>query len=160
MLFCCLNYKRKSMLNNLLLIIVMILSLSLAFYCVDSHKNNILSMVHTEVNTNEKNLTKQEITPIKPIEKIYVEELAVEDENKISKPEPQTTEKVKKVIEKIEPQEKIIPIAKTVPIEKIEYKAERKSAVKNKTVSEYDEGYKLDELEKTILEELKKENKD
>ena len=119
------------MLNNLPLIIVTILSLFLAFYCVDSHKSNILSMVNTNQKNMEpillkveENLSKQKV---KSLEKVYVEVLAIKDINE--------TESQVQVVEKLE-------------------------EVKVKVESEYSEGYKLNDLEKMILEELKKGNKE
>jgi len=117
------------MLNNLPLIIVTILSLFLAFYCVDSHKSNILAMVNPNQKNMEpillkveENLSKQKV---KSLEKVYVEVLAIKDINE--------TESQVQVVEKLE-----------------EVKVE----------SEYSEGYKLNDLEKMILEELKKGNKE
>jgi len=132
------------MLNKLPLIVVMILSLFLAFYCVDSHKNNIHSIVNRDKKTIEPVILKQ-------VEKVYVEVLAVEDKNKRSKiveeiKEASSVIKESLVIDEVE------IVEKTEPQEKIE--------VKEELLSEYSEGYKLDDLEKMIMEELQKGNKD
>lgn len=132
------------MLNKLPLIVVMILSLFLAFYCVDSHKNNIHSIVNRDKKTIEPVILKQ-------VEKVYVEVLAVEDKNKTSKiveeiKEASSVIKESLVIDEVE------IVEKTEPQEKIE--------VKEELLSEYSEGYKLDDLEKMIMEELQKGNKD
>ena len=124
------------MLNNLPLIVVMILSLFLAFYCVDSHKEKILATV----NIDEKNITNQEV---ESAEKVYVEVLAVEDANKTNKILDEIV-KGSVVVENSQVSEKVKEIEK----------------VEEKTLSEYSEGYKLDELEKMIMDELKKGNKD
>ena len=153
MLLCCLHNKRKSMLNNLPLIIVMILSLSLTFYCVDSHKNNIVTMV----DLDDKQITNQKITPLEPPKKVYVEVLAVNDENETNKTEPQITEELKEepIVENI-----VNIIEPTETKEIVEIKVEIKKPVDDEIISEYSEGYKLDKLEKMIEEELKKGNKD
>ena len=178
------------MLNNLLLTVIMILSLSLAFYCVDFHKENILTMVNTDKESikpivihEDENLSKEAVKVVKSSEKIYVEVLAREDKNesqiviKEAIPTKQVKIESKAVIEKIEPQIKIKPhviekikvepveeikvvAEKTEPQEKIEVKQESKKSSKNETVSEYSDAYKLDDLEKKMLEELKKEKRD
>ena len=124
------------MLNNLPLIVVMILSLFLAFYCVDSHKEKILA----KVNIDEKNITNQEV---ESAEKVYVEVLAVVDSNKTNKILDEIV-KESVVVENSQVSEKVKEVEK----------------VEEKTLSEYSEGYKLDELEKMIMDELKKGNKD
>ena len=124
------------MLNNLPLIVVMILSLFLAFYCVDSHKEKILFTV----NIDEKNITNQEV---ESAEKIYVEVLAVIDSNKTNKILDEIV-KESVVVENSQVSEKVKEVEK----------------VEEKTLSEYSKGYKLDELEKMIMDELKKGNKD
>jgi hypothetical protein len=161
------------MLNSLLLIIVMVSSLFLAFYCVDFHKDNIATLVKKEKKSMapilvevEKNLTKEKVKVVEPaesvdaIEKVYVEVLAVDDKNETSK-----------IVEKIESKSETVVEENTpVVIEKVEVIKEVKSIKKEKVndkktidepiASEYSEGYKLDDLEKMIMEELKKGNKD
>ena len=124
------------MLNNLPLIVVMILSLFLALYCVDSHKEKILATV----NIDEKNITNQEV---ESAEKVYVEVLSVVDTNKTSKILDEIV-KDSVVVENSQVSEKVKEVEK----------------VEEKTLSEYSEGYKLDDLEKMIMDELKKGNKD
>jgi hypothetical protein len=181
------------MLNSLPLIIVMISSLFLAFYCVDSHKENILSTVNMDKKNLEpvsvkieKNLITEEVKVIDSQEEVYVESLAVEDTNESSKVEDKIeneslseivveknkpTEMDKKVereqfiIEQKESVTKVVPVeeeAKVVTEMKSEPAVVEKvqESVKEKVVSEYSEGYKLDDLEKMIMEELKKGNKD
>lgn len=134
------------MLNSLSLIIVMILTLFLAFYCVDSHKKDILAMVNTDkksiklVSVNvEENLSKEAVKDVNPIEKVYVEVLAKKEEQNESQ----------SVIDTVEP----------APV-KVEVKTKQELSTKDKKTSEYSEGYKLDDLEKMIREELKKGNKE
>jgi hypothetical protein len=181
------------MLNSLPLIIVMISSLFLAVYCVDFHKENILSTVNMDKKSTEpvsvkieKNLITEEVKVIDSQEEVYVESLAVEDTNESSKVEDKIeneslseivveknkpTEMDKKVereqfiieqkelvtkVEPVEEEAKVITEMKSEPavVEKV------KESVKEKVVSEYSEGYKLDDLEKMIMEELNKGNKD
>jgi hypothetical protein len=172
------------MLNSLPLIIVMISSLFLAFYCVDSHKENILSTV----NMDKKNLEPVSVKIEKNLitEEVYVEALAVEDTNESSKVEDKIeNESLPKIVvekskptemdKKVEREQFIIEqkesVTKVVPVEEeakvvTEMKSEPavvekvQESVKEKVVSEYSEGYKLDDLEKMIMEELKKGNKD
>ncbi len=143
------------MLNSLLLIIVMILTLFLAFYCVDSHKKDILAMVNTDkksiklVSVNvEENLSKEAVKVVNPIEKVYVEVLAKEEQN-----ESQA------VIETVEPAPVKVEV-KTVIEEEVSVKTKQELSTKDKKTSEYSKGYELDDLEKMIREELKKGNKE
>jgi hypothetical protein len=64
-------------------------------------------------------------------------------------------ESVTKVVP-VEEEAKVVTEMKSEPavVEKVQ------ESVKEKVVSEYSEGYKLDDLEKMIMEELKKGNKD
>jgi len=169
------------MLNSLSLIIIMVLTLFLAFYCVDTHKEYILTMVNSDKNSIksvsvnvEENLSKEAVKNVKPIEKVYVEVLAEKEQN-----ESQTvTEKVapvsieieqeqnesQVVIEEVAPApvkieqdvEIVEPAVETIEKEKVIEEVK----TNNKKISEYSEGYKLDDLEKMIREELKKGNKE
>ena len=89
------------MLNSLPLIIVIISSLFLAFYCVDFHKDNIVTLVNKDKKSIEpvlarveENLTKEEVKVLEPtksaepIEKVYVEVLAVDDKNETKELDP------------------------------------------------------------------------
>ncbi len=144
------------MLNSLSLIIIMILTLFLAFYCVNSHKENILIMVNSNKNSIksvsvnvEENLSQEAVKDVKPIEKVYVEVLAEKETNESQK----VTEKVAPAPIEIEQKvEEVEPIEKEKVIEKVK--------TNDKKISEYSEGYKLDDLEKMIREELKKGNKE
>ena len=152
------------MLNSLPLIVVMILSLFLAFYCVDSHKENILSVV----NQNEKPVqgdVEKDLKNVQTVEKVYVEELALDDTNKSIKKEDEIIEESRS-LEKIESVE-VEPIVKpesteVESIKKVEVIEEvvDKKDVNVKTAAEYSENYELDDLEKMILEELEKGNKE
>jgi hypothetical protein len=164
------------MLNSLPLIIVMISSLFLAFYCVDSHKENILSTVNMDKKSTEpasvnieKNLTTEEVKVIAPIEKVYVEVLAVEDTNESSKTDKVENKSHSEIVieeskplemDKKEEVEKFVMEQKEPEIKVEPIDVEPKSVVKEKVISEYSEGYKLDDLEKMILDELNKGNKD
>ncbi len=164
------------MLNSLSLIIIMILTLFLAFYCVDTHKENILTMVNIDKNSiksvsiNEENLSQEAIKDVKPIEKVYVEVLAEEETNEsqtvIEKVAPlglieteQEIEEVERVESTIE--ESIVNSIKEATVESVEKeKVIEKVKTNDKKISEYSEGYKLDDLEKMIREELNKGNKE
>jgi len=122
------------MLNSLLLIIVIVSSLFLAFYCVDTHKDNIVTLMNMDEKSMElvsvkveENLTKEEVKVIEPVKKVYVEVLAMEDINETNQ-----------IVEEVEPKE----------------------TIDDKVTSKYSEESKLDDLEKMIMEELKKGNKD
>ena len=149
------------MLNSLSLLIIMILTLFLAFYCVDSHKENILTLVNTDTNSIEpavnveENLSKEAIKIVKPSEKVYVEVLAEEEanESQIVNNEPQT------VVEKVAPV--VTKTKEELPVKFIEEdKVTEEARTTDKKISEYSEGYQLDDLEKMIKEELKKGKKD
>jgi hypothetical protein len=161
------------MLNNLSLIIVMILSLFLAFYCVNSHKDNIVKIAKIDKENRDKNLSNQDVNVIEVSEKVYVEALVTEDNidtnesNKIEEKtenqaiiEPLIDEKV--IIKEKEETAKSIKVDTSTVIEKVEPKEPivEKKVVEEKVVSENSTGYELDELEKMIMEELKKGNKD
>jgi len=184
------------MLNNLPLIIVMILSLFLAFYCVDSHKDNIVSMVNMDEKNiepatikREENSSTSQMEIVESVEQVYVEELAVEDTNKSSKIVEKTEEKslsevvvedskptevevkvdeqvivdvkeveVEVIVPTIEPEIESMPVIEMKPEEVKEEEIDK--TVNEQVTSEYSEGYKLDDLEKMIMEELKKGNKD
>jgi hypothetical protein len=148
----------------------MILSLFLAFYCVDSHKVNILSTLNRDKQIAEPISMKTEENITIKSDEIYVEVLAVEDTNESSKRdkvENKSTKIDQKVaveqenIEKKEPEIKVEPIKdeskviKELSSKSLEVKEVRKS-VDEKVISEYSEGYKLDELEKMIRDELNK----
>ena len=152
------------MLNRLPLIMVVILSLFLAFYCVDSHKENILTILNIDKKNNmesislkvEENLTRKTIKSIKPIEKLYVEVLAIDNKNESNK----TVDKIKStsetVIDEVLSIELETEIENTEPIKKVETLKGHKTQI----ISEYSKDYKLDDLEKMVLEELKKGNED
>ena len=161
------------MLNNLSLIIVMILSLFLAFYCVNSHKDNIVKIAKIDKENRDKNLSNQDVNVIEVSEKVYVEALVTEDNidtnesNKIEEKtenqaiiEPLIDEKV--IIKEKEETAKSIKVDTSKVIEKVKPKEPivEKKVVEEKVVSENSTGYELDELEKMIMEELKKGNKD
>ena len=159
------------MLNSLPLIIVMISSLFLAFYCVDSHKDNIVTLVNMDEKSIEsvsvkveENLTKQEVKVLEPAEDVYVEVLAVEDINDTSKIVEKVESKSEIVVEESIPVEvekvEIVKEVKSIKNVEVIEEVEPKKAIDDKVTSEYSEGYRLDELEKMIMEELKKGNKD
>jgi len=141
------------MLNTLLLISVLILSLFLPFYCIDSHKNTILSTVNVEENNNNKEQVEmiEETSTEKSV--VYVEELAKVSEENI-------TAKSVDVV----PQEEIIPQEETILInEEVEEKnitQEKIEPVVEEPVLNKSENDDLDHLEKLILEELNREKKD
>ena len=140
------------MLNTLLLISVLILSLFLPFYCIDSHKNTILSTVNVEENNNKVQVeTIEETSTEKSV--VYVEELAKVSEENI-------TAKSVDVV----PQEEIIPQEETILInEEVEEKnitQEKIEPVVEEPVLNKSENDDLDHLEKLILEELNREKKD
>jgi hypothetical protein len=163
------------MLNKLPLIIVMILSLFLAFYCVDTHKDNIVKTINRDKENIEENLSNQEVKVNEISEKVYVEVLATEDTvdtNESSKivekaekeiiPEPVVEEKIIIDIKEVEVKTVKVDEPKSI-VEKAEIEVEKvqeEKAQEDKVVSENDEGYKLDDLEKMIMDELKKGNKD
>jgi len=154
------------MLNKLPLIIVMILSLFLAFYCVDTHKDNIVKIINTDKENIEENLSNQEVKVSKISEKVYVEVLATEDTVDTNESSKIVEKAEKEIIPEPVVEEKVIIDIKEVEVKTVKVD-EPKSIVKevekaqeDKVVSENDEGYKLDDLEKMIMEELKKGNKD
>jgi len=129
------------MLNTLLLISVLILSLFLPFYCIDFHKNTILSIVNMEKNNNEEEVvTIEDASTQKSV--VYVEELAKMSEENI-------TAKSVDVV----PKEEIIPINEKVKEKNI-------TQEKIEPVLKKSENNDLDHLEKLILEELNREKKD
>ena len=167
------------MLNSLPLIIVIISSLFLAFYCVDSHKENIVTTLNIDEKSMEpvsvkleENLTKQEVRNIESVEEVYVEVLAVEDTNESSKIVEKTEDKSvsEVVVEDSKPTAVEVDIKEVEVTPIIEPKIESKpkevqieeveKTINEEEISEYSEGYKLDDLEKMIMEELKKGNKD
>ena len=134
------------MLNTLLLISVLILSLFLPFYCIDFHKNTILSIVNMEKNNNEEEVvTIEDASTQKSV--VYVEELAKMSEENI-------TAKSVDVV----PKEEIIPINEEVKEENITQ--EKIDIAVEEPVLKKSENNDLDHLEKLILEELNREKKD
>jgi hypothetical protein len=122
------------MLNSLPLILIMILSLFLAFYCVDSHKDNIVKVV----DLNEKNISKE----------VYVEVLAIEDKNESDQISIEAISQIIKVTK-----------FKSQSLSKDIIENNSTNEIK-KVVPENTKEYELDELERIIKEELNKESKD
>ena len=134
------------MFNSLPLIVVIILSLFLVFYCLDEHKSSILSLIDVDkervvgIVPEEKPqkviiAETEVIKEMKHEEAIYVEMLAVDVEKN----------------ETIKEHKEVLP-TKVEPISETETEESK--------LSESTKGYALDDLEKMILEELKKGKKD
>ena len=141
------------MLNTLSLIFVLVLSLFLPFYCVDFHKDTILSIVNVEENSNGEEV--QTIDNVS-LEKgaPYVEELAKDSEENV------TAEEVE-VVSKRE----ILPLKEEVntTVEKIESivkESVEKEQVVKKEVSQSSTNHDINDLEKLILDELNNRKKD
>jgi len=142
------SYQGKNMLNTLSLIFVLILSLFLPFYCIDFHKDTILSIVNVEENSNgEQVQTIEHASTEKRVQ--YVEELAKDSEKNAT-------------VEKVE----VLPKTETVPlkeeanimVDKIEPTEEE--PVLKETVLESSKNHALNDLEKLILDELNNAKKD
>ncbi len=123
------------MLNTLSLIFVLILSLFLPFYCVDFHKDTILSIVNVEENSNAEQVqTIEDASTEKRVQ--HVEELAQNSEENAT-------------VEEVE----VVPTTETLPLKEEEL-------VVKEAVLESSKNHDLDDLEKLILDELNNIKKD
>lgn len=135
------------MLNNIVLMTLMSTSILLLFSCVDKHKTNIyltLNAKEGEIIEDKPSIEKKIVTKQELIEESLPSSIIVEKEEKV-----EDIEEVKK----IDKESKIISVKRVVKPKVIETriaKVEKKEIKKEKSLSD---------LEKAILEEMKKMEK-
>jgi hypothetical protein len=166
------------MLKSLPLIVVILLSIFLAFYCVGFHKDTILSILKIEENrttqpvieesSNKVVSVETEIVGVEENQTVNCVDVGVESKDSLKREEDSAKESlyveslaVEAVSEKVTPSVEVLQVeekkevAEDVPLVVEPIKKSKVEVVDDKEVSESTKGYALDELEKMILEELK-----